>query len=193
MSGDQLRRLVAAVATLAVAGATFAGSAAALVAIGRHAAMPSPFVLPVGLDGVAIVAATAVQRRRTDRLAWFTLALATVVSTGLQVAAAPVGLANQIPHGVPPIATLLAFELFLRATTVPEPPAIDEDDEVDLDGGELALITSTTDPLLPLAQEVAERAGASGWRTLAEGLALAGHQVSRRRALALAAAVRGVQ
>jgi hypothetical protein len=115
--GDQAGRAVATVATAAVVCATFTGSASALVGIARQAHMAAPAVLPVGLDGVAIVAAVAVQRCRRDRLAWATLVAATVVSTALQVHAAPTDTAARLAHAVPPVATLLAFELFLRATT----------------------------------------------------------------------------
>jgi hypothetical protein len=107
---------VALVAAVAVALGAIVGSASALLSIGTQAGMSVPWSLPVGLDAVAIVAATAVRRRRTDRLAWATLLAATGLSTWLQVLAAPDGLVNRLAHAVPPVAVLVSFELFLRAT-----------------------------------------------------------------------------
>lgn len=117
-----MRSALAAGVTLTVVVATFVGSASALVDIGHRAGMAQPWVLPVCLDGVALVAVTAIDRRRGDLLAWATLIAATGVSTALQVAAAPAGLANQVPHAAPPLAALVGFELLLRAT-LPAPVA----------------------------------------------------------------------
>lgn len=110
------RAWIAATVTLAVVGRTFLGSARALAEIGRHARVSDPWALPIGLDGMAVVAAIARHHRRDDRWAQAALIVGVAVSTGLQVAAAPAGLANRITHGVPPIAAWLTFELFLRAT-----------------------------------------------------------------------------
>jgi uncharacterized membrane protein (UPF0136 family) len=117
---NHLNARVSLVAAVAVALGAVAGSASALLRIGTDAGMSVPWSLPVGLDAVAIVAATAVRRHRTDRLAWATLLVATGLSTWLQVLAAPDGLVNRMAHAVPPVAVLVSFELFLRATGTPE-------------------------------------------------------------------------
>lgn len=111
-----LRGWAAAAVTLAVVGRTFLGSARALADIGRRARVSDPWALPIGLDGMAVVAALARHHRRDDRWAQVALIVGVAVSTGLQVAAAPAGLANRITHAVPPVAAWLTFELFLRAT-----------------------------------------------------------------------------
>jgi hypothetical protein len=112
----RLNERVALAAAVAVAAGAIWGSAASLLRIASDADMSVPWSLPVGLDAVGIVAATAIRRHRADRLAWATLIAATGLSTVLQVLAAPDGLVNHLAHAVPPVAVLISFELFLRAT-----------------------------------------------------------------------------
>jgi hypothetical protein len=114
----RLNERIALAAAVAVAAGAIWGSAAALLRIATDAGMSVPWSLPVGLDAVGIVAATAIRRRRADRLAWATLIAASGLSTVLQVLAAPDGLVNHLAHAVPPVAVLISFELFLRATDV---------------------------------------------------------------------------
>jgi hypothetical protein len=115
-SGGRLNERVSLVSALVVAVGAIWGSASALLRIATDAGMSVPWSLPVGLDAVGIVAATAIRRHRTDRLAWGTLVAATGISTVLQVLAAPDGLVNHLAHAVPPVAVLVSFELFQRAT-----------------------------------------------------------------------------
>jgi hypothetical protein len=114
--GSRLNERVSLAAALVVAIGAIWGSASALLRIATDAGMSVPWSLPVGLDAVGIVAATAIRRHRTDRLAWGTLVAATGLSTVLQVLAAPEGLVNHLAHAVPPVAVLVSFELFQRAT-----------------------------------------------------------------------------
>jgi HNH endonuclease len=102
-SQPTMRVWIAAAATLIVA-ATFAGSASALAAIGHRAGMADPWALPVALDGLAIVAATAIHRRRRDPIAWAALVATVAVSTWLQVGPASAGLVDVTVRAVPPIA-----------------------------------------------------------------------------------------
>jgi hypothetical protein len=200
-----------------VAGGAIWGSASALLRIATDAAMSVPWSLPVGLDAVAIVAATAIRRHRTDRLAWATLTAATGLSTVLQVLAAPEGLVNHLAHAVPPVAVLVSFELFQRATdrsstepateTAPAPmlegQALEAEQVTAVSRRPAPRRRTTTvrrpaavSPveLLGVARQVAEELDSRGValsrRTLVDGMRAGGHPVGNARAGQLLAELR---
>jgi hypothetical protein len=109
---DALARLAAG----SVALGAVAGSTSALLAVGARADMSVPASLPLSLDGAGLVAALAIRRRGRDPLAWAALAAATGTSAVIQWLTAPDGLPAHLAHVVPPLAVLVSFELFRRAT-----------------------------------------------------------------------------
>lgn len=111
---------VARAAAVAVAVGAVAGSTSALLKVAATAELSPAWSLPLALDGAALVAAMAVRRRQGDVLAWAALVAATATSAAVQWLSAPPGLVNHLAHVVPPVAVLVAFELYQRVTA-PEP------------------------------------------------------------------------
>jgi hypothetical protein len=119
---DDVWAKVPAAIALAVAAATFAGSAGELVQIGRDAGMAQPWVLPVNLDGVALLAVMAIHERRRDVIAWVALVTTVAVSTWLQAGSAPAGLVGATVYAVPPIFGGIALVQWALGWPLPLPP-----------------------------------------------------------------------
>jgi hypothetical protein len=103
------------IAAMAIAGGAIAGSVTSLYNIAKTAGLDAPWSLPLALDLTAVVAALLVRKNRKDRFGWAILAIATAVSTLLQVAEH----GNPI-HGIPPLGAVAAFELALRLAPKPK-------------------------------------------------------------------------
>lgn len=111
-----LRRWVARAGLVAVAAAAFRSSYDALVVVGTRAHMGDPRMLPLCLDGLAISTAAAIEGgRRRDLWPWFVLVAADVISTSLQVAAAPDDWSSQVVAAIPTPAALAAFHVIVWA------------------------------------------------------------------------------
>lgn len=125
----KLNDILARLAAGAVALGAVAGSTSALLAVGARADMSVPASLPLSLDGAGLVAALAIRRRGRDPLAWAALVAATGTSAVIQWLTAPDGLPAHLAHVVPPLAVLVSFELFRRATApAPVVPLVGADD-----------------------------------------------------------------
>jgi hypothetical protein len=107
--------------------AVLAGAAMAsvhtLMTIAARAELFPTVALPLMLDGMGVCAAMAVRADRRDPIAWGTVCAATGMSAVLQWMHAPPGLEAHLVHGAPPVAVLLSFELFVRATGREDVPA----------------------------------------------------------------------
>lgn len=117
---NRLNDFIARVAAGAVAVGAVTGSTSALLKVANQAGMAPSWTLPLSLDGAGIVAIVAIRRRRNDWLAWGALVAATATSAAVQWLTAPDGVVNHLAHVVPPVAVLVAFELYLRVAA-PQP------------------------------------------------------------------------
>lgn len=114
------RRWVARAGLVAVAAAAFRSSYDALVVVGQRAHMGDPRMLPLCLDGLAISTAAAIEGgRRRDWWPWLVLVAADVISTSLQVAAAPDDWSSQVVAAIPTPAALAAFHVIVWAVAAP--------------------------------------------------------------------------
>lgn len=206
---------VARAAAVAVAVGAVAGSTSALLAVARSAEMTPAWALPLSLDGAGLVAAMAVRRRQGDVLAWGALVAATATSAAVQWLSAPAGLVNHLAHVVPPVAVLVAFELYQRVTapgatfeqpvdpallesTPGQPERKEEVVGVPANTGPLpapaphdAPRPARTGDLLPVARAVVKKLGRiPGRPTLVKELNARGHQLGNSKADAILAQLR---